>query len=84
MTFWTCRETAASAAHTHDCEYMLVVEGRYTLIIRGERIPLEAGSEYLIPRSTPHSGEVATDTPPSIASAGAESSGRLPYSYTKK
>jgi len=39
MAFWTCRETAASTAHTHDYdEYMIVVQGCYTLIIKGERI----------------------------------------------
>ena len=44
MAFWTCRETAASATHAHDYdEYMLVVEGCYTLIIGGERIPVKAG-----------------------------------------
>jgi quercetin dioxygenase-like cupin family protein len=37
MAFWTCRETAASAAHAHDYdEYMIVVQGCYTLIISGE------------------------------------------------
>jgi mannose-6-phosphate isomerase-like protein (cupin superfamily) len=35
MAFWTCRETAASAAHVHDYdEYMFVVQGRYILIIK--------------------------------------------------
>jgi mannose-6-phosphate isomerase-like protein (cupin superfamily) len=59
MAFWTCRENAASAAHTHDYdEYMVVVQGCYTLIINGERIPMKAGEEYLIPRGVQHSGEV--------------------------
>jgi mannose-6-phosphate isomerase-like protein (cupin superfamily) len=63
MAFWTCYETAASAAHTHDFdEYMIVVQGRYTLIINGERIPIIAGGEYFIPRGTPHSGEVLAGT----------------------
>jgi quercetin dioxygenase-like cupin family protein len=61
--FWTCRETAPSAAHTHDYdEYMLVVQGCYTLIIAGERIPLEAGEEYFIPRGVAHGGEVLGGT----------------------
>jgi len=43
-------ETAASAAHAHDYdEYMIVIQGRYTLIINGERIPVKAGQEYFIP-----------------------------------
>ena len=59
MAFWTCRETAASAAHAHDYdEYMIVVQGCYTLIIDGERILVKAGEEYFIPRGVPHSGEV--------------------------
>jgi quercetin dioxygenase-like cupin family protein len=63
MAFWTCSETAESATHTHDFdEYMLVVRGRYTLIINGERICLRAGEEYIIPRGTPHSGEVLAGT----------------------
>ena len=63
MAFWTCRETAASAAHVHDYdEYMLVVQGCYTLIIDGERIPVKAGEELLIPCGVEHSGEVLAGT----------------------
>jgi quercetin dioxygenase-like cupin family protein len=63
MAFWTCRETAASAAHAHDYdEYIIVVQGCYTLIIEGERIPLKAGQEYFIPRGVLHSGEVLAET----------------------
>ena len=63
LAFWTCRETAVSAAHAHDYdEYMVVVQGCYTLIIEGERIPLKAGEEYFIPRGVRHSGEVLAGT----------------------
>ena len=63
MAFWTCRETAASAAHVHAYdEYMLVVQGCYTLIIDGERIQVRAGEEYLIPRGVSHGGEVLAGT----------------------
>jgi quercetin dioxygenase-like cupin family protein len=63
MAFWTCRETAASAEHTHEFdEYMVVVQGCYTLIIHGERIPVRAGGEYFIPRGVPHGGEVVAGT----------------------
>src|ERR1700678_3327010 len=49
MAFWTCSNTTESAAHTHDCdEYMIVVQGCYTLIINGERIPLMAGEEFFM------------------------------------
>jgi quercetin dioxygenase-like cupin family protein len=63
MAFWTCCETAASAAHAHDYdEYMTVVQGCYTLIIDGEKIPVKAGEEYFIPRGVLHGGEVAAGT----------------------
>ncbi len=63
MAFWTCRETAASSAHVHDYdEYMMVVQGCYTLIIEGQRIPLNAGDERLIPQGVLHSGEVLAGT----------------------
>ena len=63
MTFWTCCENASSAPHAHDFdEYMVVVQGCYTLIINGERIAICAGEEYLIPRGVLHGGEVVAGT----------------------
>ena len=63
MAFWTCMQTAYSAAHTHDYdEYMIVVQGSYTLITNRERICLNSGDEYFIPRGTEHSGEVLAGT----------------------
>jgi mannose-6-phosphate isomerase-like protein (cupin superfamily) len=63
MAFWTCRETAASAEHVHDFdEYMLVVEGCYTVLIDGRRVPVNAGQEYFLPAGVPHSGEVLAGT----------------------
>jgi mannose-6-phosphate isomerase-like protein (cupin superfamily) len=63
MAFWTCRETAASAAHSHEFdEYMIVVQGQYTLLIDGRRIPLTAGEEYFIPQGVLHAGEVQAGT----------------------
>ena len=63
MAFWTCSETTPSAAHVHEFdEYMVVVEGCYTLIIDGQRIPLKAGEEYFIPRGVLHGGEVVAGT----------------------
>jgi mannose-6-phosphate isomerase-like protein (cupin superfamily) len=41
---------------------MIVVQGCYTLIINGERIPLSAGEEYVIPRGVMHEGEVQAGT----------------------
>ena len=63
MAFWTCRQTASSAPHSHDFdEYMLVVEGCYTLVIDGKPIPVHAGEEYVIPRGVLHGGEVVAGT----------------------
>jgi quercetin dioxygenase-like cupin family protein len=63
MAFWTCSQTAASAEHIHDFdEYMVVVEGCYTLIIAGQEIALSAGDEHFIARGTPHSGRVVAGT----------------------
>jgi len=63
MAFWTCHLTASSAPHAHDYdEYMLVIQGRYTLIVEQERIPLQAGEEYFIPRGVLHGGEVVAGT----------------------
>ena len=63
MAFWTCSNTAVSAAQAHDHdESMIVVQGCYTLIIKGERIPVSAGEEYFIARGVLHSGEVLAGT----------------------
>ncbi|MCL5745141.1 MAG: cupin domain-containing protein [Acidobacteria bacterium] len=63
IAFWTCSQTAPSSAHTHEYdEYMIVVQGCYTLIIDGVRIPLNAGDEYFIASGVLHSGEVVAGT----------------------
>ena len=63
MTFWTCHETAHSAPHVHDFdEYMVVVQGCYTLIIDNQRIPVQAGQEYHIRKGVWHSGETTAGT----------------------
>jgi mannose-6-phosphate isomerase-like protein (cupin superfamily) len=56
--FWTSRKARKSEEHAHDYdEYMLVVQGEYTLIIEDRRIPLAAGQEYYIAQGVRHSGE---------------------------
>ena len=61
--FWTCHQSATSTPHVHDYdEYMIVVQGCYTLLIDGERIPVKAGEEYFIPKGVPHGGEVLAGT----------------------
>jgi len=63
MAFWNCRETATSASHTHTYdEYLLVVQGCYTLIFDGKPIPVKAGEEFFIPGGVQHSGEALAGT----------------------
>jgi mannose-6-phosphate isomerase-like protein (cupin superfamily) len=63
MAFWTCSETAKSTPHVHDFdEYMIVVQGCYTLIVNGQRIPVMAGEEYLIPKGLWYGGEPTAGT----------------------
>ena len=77
MAFWTCPESANSAPHVHDYdEYMIVVEGRYTLLIDGQRIVLNAGDEYVIPRGVLHGGEVTAGSR-TIHAFGGHRAGRV-------
>jgi len=63
MAFWTCREAAVSAPNVHDYdEYVTVVQGCYTLILEGRRIPVKPGEEYLIPKGHRHGGEALAGT----------------------
>lgn len=68
MAFWTCSQTTPSATHVHEFdEYMLVVQGCYTLVISlpngsEQTIPIKAGEEYFIPRGTLHGGKVKAGT----------------------
>lgn len=63
MAFWTCGRTAVSQPHAHDFdEYMVVVQGCYTLVLDGRRVALTAGMEFVIPRGVAHGGEVTAGT----------------------
>jgi quercetin dioxygenase-like cupin family protein len=58
ITIWSCRERGKAVEHTHPFdEYILTVQGEYTLHIGGKRIRLKPGQEYLVPKGTPHYGE---------------------------
>ncbi len=58
MAFWTCGQAAISSPHAHEFdEYMVVVQGCYTLIIDGQHIPLNAGEEYFISKGIAHGGK---------------------------
>lgn len=63
VAYWTCAEGGISKEHVHDYdEYMLVVEGCYTLIMGGKKLPVKAGQEYFIPKGAPHAGEFVKGT----------------------
>jgi mannose-6-phosphate isomerase-like protein (cupin superfamily) len=56
-------EAAVSAPHVHDYdEYMVVVQGCYTLIVDGKKVPVKAGEEYFIPKGLWHGGEPVAGT----------------------
>lgn len=57
ITIWNCSIEADSESHVHDFdEYVLVVEGKYTININGKEINLGPGDEYLVPKGTVHGG----------------------------
>ncbi|MEW6265716.1 MAG: cupin domain-containing protein [Thermodesulfobacteriota bacterium] len=63
VAFWKCFKDRVSEEHTHDYdEYMVVVQGRYTLIIGQKRVSLSTGQEYYIPKGTVHAGEAIAGT----------------------
>lgn len=54
MAFWTCKSDKISKKHTHDFdEYMIVISGRVTIFIGGEKQVLKPGEEIYIPKGTP-------------------------------
>ena len=66
MAFWTHPDSVSvlkSGEHVHEYdEYMVVVQGKYTVIMGRKRVALAVGEEYLIPRGTPHKGEATGGT----------------------
>ena len=63
MACWKCNEKGYSAEHTHEYdEYMIVVQGRYTIILGDDKIDINSGEEVLIPKNVPHAGEYIENT----------------------
>jgi mannose-6-phosphate isomerase-like protein (cupin superfamily) len=63
VAFWKCFKDRVSEEHIHDYdEYMIVVQGHYTLIIKNNRVGLSAGQEYLIEKGIAHAGESTAGT----------------------
>lgn len=63
VDLWTAHADRVSTVHVHDFdEYVLVIEGRCTLIIGETRTELKPGDEFVIPRGTMQSMDVAAGT----------------------
>ena len=63
VIFWTYSGAGQVPEHTHEYdEYLVVVQGQYTLIIDGKRIPLKKGEEYLVKKGVAHGGEALAGT----------------------
>jgi len=63
MVFWTCYKNGKSSEHVHDYdEYMIVVQGKYSIIANDEEIPVTSGQEYFIPKGLAHAGEFIAGT----------------------
>jgi quercetin dioxygenase-like cupin family protein len=63
VALWTAHADRVSREHAHDFdEYVLVIEGRCTVIIDGTRTELRAGHEFVIPKGTRQRMEVAAGT----------------------
>ena len=57
VAYWTNPIGGNSVEHTHEYdEYMVVVQGQYTVIVGEIEFPLTAGKEFLIKKGTPHRG----------------------------
>jgi quercetin dioxygenase-like cupin family protein len=58
VIFWNGREAGVAQEHSHPYdEYILTVQGEYTLHMGGKSIPLKPGQEVLVPKGTKHYGE---------------------------
>jgi len=63
MAFWTYNQNAKSTTHSHEYdEYIVVVQGQYTVILDNEKITLNPGDEYLIGKGVSHGGEATSGT----------------------
>jgi quercetin dioxygenase-like cupin family protein len=55
MAFWTAHTAGESKTHTHPYdEYVVCIQGKYTLLIDGREVDLEHGDEFLVPKGTEH------------------------------
>jgi len=79
MIIFTCESDGVSTEHVHDFdEYMVVVQGKYTVILGGEKIPLGVGQEYFIPKGQGHAGEYLAGTRTIHAFGGSRTKRAIP------
>jgi quercetin dioxygenase-like cupin family protein len=63
IILWAGREAGIATEHSHPYdEYILGVQGEYTLHMGGKRITLKPGQEALVPMGTLHYGERIANT----------------------
>ena len=63
VAYWSCHIDGESAEHVHDYEeYMVVVQGSYTVIMPEGEFELTAGREFYIPAHIPHAGRFCAHT----------------------
>jgi quercetin dioxygenase-like cupin family protein len=63
VALWTAHGDRVSKEHAHDFdEYVLVIEGRCTVVVGDDRMELRAGDELVIPKGTQQRMEVAAGT----------------------
>ncbi len=63
MAFWTYKKSADSEPHSHDFdEYIVVIQGHYTITMEDKAVVLNAGDEYMIPKGVFHGGKADAGT----------------------
>lgn len=63
LIYWSCQKEGVSEEHVHDYEeYMVVVQGSYTVILPEGEFELTAGQEFYIPANIPHAGRFKART----------------------
>lgn len=78
MAHWTCHSSGYSPEHSHDFdEYMIVVQGKYTMIIGDEKMDILSGQEVFIPKNVPHAGEYVANTRTIHAFGGKRALGKI-------
>ena len=62
LVIWDIKEGSISPEHKHPNEQITyIVEGRFEMIIGGEKFLFTPGMIHVIPSNTPHSGVALTD-----------------------